>query len=189
MLHCSPIVIRDSRPFLWQRIAGVHIITDVAGQVTYDSYTLGVGSQTASCRRAQLQDNLRNIYLRRSMNCLLRVQSALRSSSARISAHAHLQRNRCCRCFSSSRLYASCMAATAQRQYVMAEDSTCKACDVTSEEWLREAPRGAYTTSRTVGGNAVFDLTQHIDRLSSSANLMHEDDISVRFRAQCSVSS
>lgn len=170
MLHCSPIVIRDSRPFLWQRIAGVHI-TDVAGQVTYDF--IYVGALDRRLHRAAVH------------SC----KSALRSSSARISAHAHLQRNRCCRCFSSSRLYASCMAATAQRQYVMAEDSTCKACDVTSEEWLREAPRGAYTTSRTVGGNAVFDLTQHIDRLSSSANLMHEDDISVRFRAQCSVSS
>ena len=38
---------------------------------------------------------------------------------------------------------------------------------------------GAYTTSRTIDGNAVFDLQHHIERLATSAQLMHKDDCEV----------
>lgn len=71
------------------------------------------------------------------------------------------------------------MGAVQESRFAMAEDSRWKPTDVTSEQWLRAAPRGAYTTSRTVGGDAVFDLQQHVDRLSTSATLMHEEDLSV----------
>ena len=38
-------------------------------------------------------------------------------------------------------------------------------------------PRGSYTTARTVGGNAVFELSFHIQRLVSSTRLMMEADV------------
>lgn len=65
---------------------------------------------------------------------------------------------------------------TQAQLYVLSEGSSAKLIDKTSEQWLRDAERGAYTTSRTFGGNSVFDLQHHIDRLSNSANLMVADD-------------
>lgn len=70
------------------------------------------------------------------------------------------------------------MVAQAQ-QFVFSKGSSWSETETTSEQWLREAPRGAYTTSRTFGGDAVFDLQQHIERLSTSANLMVTEDASV----------
>lgn len=53
--------------------------------------------------------------------------------------------------------------------------------EVTRSPWSsvlpsRNQPAGAYTTARTVGGSAVFELGFHIDRLASSALLMMEAD-------------
>eukprot|EP00892_Ulva_mutabilis_P003473 jgi/Ulvmu1/1498/UM011_0228.1 len=45
-----------------------------------------------------------------------------------------------------------------------------------SADWLRDAPRGAYTTARTVNRTKVFDLTFHINRLAESAALMGKSD-------------
>ncbi|KAI3436073.1 hypothetical protein D9Q98_002131 [Chlorella vulgaris] len=41
-----------------------------------------------------------------------------------------------------------------------------------SGPWLEAAPRGAYTTARTVGGDAVLELSFHIERLANTAKLM-----------------
>jgi hypothetical protein len=41
------------------------------------------------------------------------------------------------------------------------------------------SPAGAYTTVRTVGGDSVFELTFHIDRLASTAKLMMDADSQV----------
>ncbi|PSC76550.1 class IV [Micractinium conductrix] len=50
-------------------------------------------------------------------------------------------------------------------------------CALPSGAWLAAAPRGAYTTARTVGGGAAaFELGFHINRLASSAALMMQAD-------------
>jgi len=50
-------------------------------------------------------------------------------------------------------------------------------CTLPSGAWLQQAPRGAYTTCRTVGGAAsIFELSFHIDRLITSSNLMLASD-------------
>lgn len=43
------------------------------------------------------------------------------------------------------------------------------ACDA----WIRQHPRGAYTTARTTGCNLVLELSAHINRLAGSARLMN----------------
>lgn len=49
-------------------------------------------------------------------------------------------------------------------------------CSAGAGPWLAQAPRGAYTTVRTVGGDSVFELTFHIERLASTAKLMMDAD-------------
>lgn len=49
-------------------------------------------------------------------------------------------------------------------------DGAVAACTSTAADFLRTAPRGAYTTARTLGGGtAVFDLQAHVVRLAASA--------------------
>lgn len=61
--------------------------------------------------------------------------------------------------------------------FSLSHDEQWSKCAATSEQWLRTAPRGAYTTSRTMGGDAIFDLQHHIERLANSAQLMQEEDL------------
>jgi hypothetical protein len=49
-------------------------------------------------------------------------------------------------------------------------------CELGEKEWLAQAPRGAYTTARTVGGTSIFKLSPHITRMANSARLMMEAD-------------
>lgn len=49
-------------------------------------------------------------------------------------------------------------------------------CPVDSKAWLKTAPRGAYTTARTIDRDNVFMLSAHVQRLATSANLMAEAD-------------
>ena len=56
------------------------------------------------------------------------------------------------------------------------------ACAQRAGEWLQAAPRGAYTTARTVGGGErVLKLSSHVQRLAVSANLMLDADEQVGF--------
>lgn len=43
---------------------------------------------------------------------------------------------------------------------------------VTSGAWLGSMKRGAYTTARTVGGNCVFELSFHLQRIIDSLEIM-----------------
>lgn len=43
---------------------------------------------------------------------------------------------------------------------------------VTSGAWLASMKRGAYTTARTVGGNCVFELSFHLQRIIDSLEIM-----------------
>ena len=53
-------------------------------------------------------------------------------------------------------------------------------CQLSSGDWLKAAPRGAYTTARTAaGGSRVFELQMHLDRLAESARLMMQADVDV----------
>ena len=57
-------------------------------------------------------------------------------------------------------------------------DSTSKCYQ--SGAWLRDMPRGAYTTARTVrGGREVFELSFHLQRLVDSLELMVGETTSV----------
>lgn len=58
------------------------------------------------------------------------------------------------------------------RQYVLVRNGERYACSVPGSQWLLQAPRGAYTTARTVNHTSVLKLTAHIKRLSTSAKLM-----------------
>lgn len=62
---------------------------------------------------------------------------------------------------------------------VLVHNSQVVPCEATSGQWLAMAPRGAYTTARTVDGNLVFKLSSHIQRLATSANLMMDADMRV----------
>mmetsp|Transcript_30970 Transcript_30970/g.38241 ORF Transcript_30970/g.38241 Transcript_30970/m.38241 type:complete len:99 (+) Transcript_30970:84-380(+) len=41
-----------------------------------------------------------------------------------------------------------------------------------AKDWLSSAPRGAYTTARTVCRNSVFEFESHVERLSESTLLI-----------------
>eukprot|EP01025_Chloroclados_australasicus_P050734 TRINITY_DN5870_c0_g1_i3.p1 TRINITY_DN5870_c0_g1~~TRINITY_DN5870_c0_g1_i3.p1 ORF type:complete len:314 (+),score=13.47 TRINITY_DN5870_c0_g1_i3:70-1011(+) len=45
-------------------------------------------------------------------------------------------------------------------------------CQKSGKDWLRSAPRGAYTAIRTVGRDKIFEFTFHINRLTESVRLM-----------------
>lgn len=62
----------------------------------------------------------------------------------------------------------------AQPAVVATSDGVDK-CGIDSVVWLETSERGAYTTARTVGGNNVFELSFHLDRLVHSLELMGED--------------
>lgn len=70
---------------------------------------------------------------------------------------------------------------------VLVHNSQVVPCKVTSGQWLATAPRGAYTTARTVRGNLVFKLSSHIQRLATSANLMMDADMRVSQSAATSL--
>jgi thiol oxidase len=59
---------------------------------------------------------------------------------------------------------------------VLATPAGAAPCALASGAWLAAAPRGAYTSARTVGGTSVFELSFHIDRLATSARLMMAAD-------------
>ncbi|KAL4458753.1 hypothetical protein ABPG75_013618 [Micractinium tetrahymenae] len=60
--------------------------------------------------------------------------------------------------------------------YCLVKNGEVLPCSLPSGAWLEAAPRGAYTTARTVGGgSSVFELSFHIQRLASSAALMKAD--------------
>jgi hypothetical protein len=64
-----------------------------------------------------------------------------------------------------------------QQPFCLARNGEACACAQASGAWLQAAPRGAYTTARTVGGGArVLKLSSHIERLATSANLMVQSD-------------
>lgn len=59
---------------------------------------------------------------------------------------------------------------------VLVHNGELAPCTATSGTWLTTAPRGAYTTARTVQHSLVFKLSSHIQRLATSANLMVDAD-------------
>ncbi|GBF93598.1 hypothetical protein Rsub_06318 [Raphidocelis subcapitata] len=64
-----------------------------------------------------------------------------------------------------------------QQPFCLARNGRPCACAQPSGAWLQAAPRGAYTTARTVGGGArVLKLSSHVERLATSANLMVQSD-------------
>eukprot|EP00877_Chromochloris_zofingiensis_P005401 jgi/Chrzof1/14862/Cz09g18240.t1 len=68
------------------------------------------------------------------------------------------------------------VAASTQQQYVLVRNGEAQPCSVNSKTWLQTAPRGAYTTARTVQSTRVFKFTSHVERLATSANLMAAND-------------
>lgn len=60
--------------------------------------------------------------------------------------------------------------------YTLVKDTTPIPCTSPADSWLKAAPRGAYTTARTVNRDAVFELDAHIKRLASSCQQMLEND-------------
>lgn len=63
-----------------------------------------------------------------------------------------------------------------EMQVVLVENETPIACSLSSGDWLSSAPRGAYTTARTVGVDAIFEFEAHVSRLVKSITLMLEAD-------------
>jgi thiol oxidase len=65
-----------------------------------------------------------------------------------------------------------------QPSYVLVRNGALVPCSQSAAAWLQGAPRGAYTTARTVGPDAarVLKLGSHIARLAASANLMLDAD-------------
>lgn len=61
-------------------------------------------------------------------------------------------------------------------QVVLVKNETPVPCTQTSGEFLSSAPRGAYTTGRTVDRNAIFEFEFHVQRLATSVKLMLEAD-------------
>ncbi|WIA18133.1 hypothetical protein OEZ85_009609 [Tetradesmus obliquus] len=61
-------------------------------------------------------------------------------------------------------------------QYCLVHNGQVVPCEASSKEWLKHAPRGAYTTARTMRGDLVFMLSSHVQRLATSANLMVDAD-------------
>ncbi|KAA6428270.1 MAG: aminotransferase class [Trebouxia sp. A1-2] len=62
------------------------------------------------------------------------------------------------------------------QKYALVKDTTPITCTSPADSWLKAAPRGAYTTARTVNRDAVFELDAHIKRLASSCQQMLEND-------------
>lgn len=61
-------------------------------------------------------------------------------------------------------------------QYCLAVNDKATSVTAASEEFLKHAPRGAYTTARTVAADTVFELSFHVRRLAESATLMINAD-------------
>lgn len=59
-------------------------------------------------------------------------------------------------------------------QYVLVRNSVPTAVSTTAKALLKELPRGAYTTARTVGATSVLMLDAHVARLANSVKLMTE---------------
>eukprot|EP00240_Pyramimonas_obovata_P006341 CAMPEP_0118927644 /NCGR_PEP_ID=MMETSP1169-20130426/5074_1 /TAXON_ID=36882 /ORGANISM="Pyramimonas obovata, Strain CCMP722" /LENGTH=304 /DNA_ID=CAMNT_0006869451 /DNA_START=315 /DNA_END=1229 /DNA_ORIENTATION=+ len=65
----------------------------------------------------------------------------------------------------------------APKEVVLVKNETTLPCtQQSSVDFLSDAPRGAYTTGRTVGRNAIFEFEFHVQRLASSVKLMLEAD-------------
>ena len=60
--------------------------------------------------------------------------------------------------------------------YGVCEDGPARMSTQSGTEWLAGAPRGAYTTARTVGGGAVYEFSRHVQRTAESAALMLPGD-------------
>jgi len=67
-------------------------------------------------------------------------------------------------------------SASTEYQIVLVQNETLVECSENSGDWLSNAPRGAYTTGRTVGRDAVFEFDFHVRRLATSIKLMLEAD-------------
>ncbi|KAL0055823.1 hypothetical protein WJX82_004738 [Trebouxia sp. C0006] len=61
-------------------------------------------------------------------------------------------------------------------KYALVKDTVPIPCTSPADSWLKAAPRGAYTTARTVNRDAVFELDAHIKRLASSCQQMLDND-------------
>jgi hypothetical protein len=102
---------------------------------------------------------------------MLCAQRALLLSTPRVPRHRRL--------LSIMAQSGSSSTAVGTAPVVLVHDSQVVPCEATSGQWLATAPRGAYTTARTVQGNLVFKLSSHIQRLATSANLMIDADMRV----------
>ncbi|KAF6258830.1 aminotransferase [Scenedesmus sp. NREL 46B-D3] len=71
---------------------------------------------------------------------------------------------------------ASNTLSTAVMQRCLVHNGQVVPCEASAKEWLKSAPRGAYTTARTMRGDLVFMLSSHVQRLATSANLMMDAD-------------
>ena len=63
--------------------------------------------------------------------------------------------------------------------FTLAVTGAAEFTDLKANDWLSAAPRGAYTTARTVDQTSVFELDFHVKRLASSVSMMMEDDAQV----------
>ncbi|KAI8464193.1 MAG: hypothetical protein J3K34DRAFT_123071 [Monoraphidium minutum] len=64
-----------------------------------------------------------------------------------------------------------------RREFCLVKNGELVACAEGAGAWLQAAPRGAYTTARTVGDGArVLKLSSHVARLAQSATLMAQAD-------------
>lgn len=68
-------------------------------------------------------------------------------------------------------------AASEAGEIVLCKGTKVMECSDAAGAWLGKAPRGAYTTARTVGLKSVFEFETHVARLAESALLMMEDDV------------
>lgn len=63
------------------------------------------------------------------------------------------------------------------KEVVLVKNETRQPCtQYSSVDFLSEAPRGAYTTGRTVDRTAIFEFEFHVQRIASSVKLMLEAD-------------
>jgi len=69
-------------------------------------------------------------------------------------------------------MQAHAASVSTDHQVILVQNETPLPCSQSSGEWLSAAPRGAYTTGRTVGRDSVFEFEFHIQRLASSVKLM-----------------
>jgi len=55
---------------------------------------------------------------------------------------------------------------------VLVRNGVVELCEHSSKAWLKNAPRGAYTTARTYGPRSVFEWGFHVERMATSIRAM-----------------